>query len=160
MNYAISGTASSGVDYLMIADSVTIRAGERSARIIISPIDDRIVEETETVILSLLQPTSQSAPYTVGWPGKAAAIIVDNDGGPPGNCRLCDGTFHLTLPGTSGSSYRVEASFDLVHWVTLGTNTVLDMNLHIADPEWHDFPNRFYRAVPERTQPLLETTAY
>src|SRR5882672_12709460 len=58
INYAIGGSASNGVDYVAIPGSVTIPAGEHSARITIVPIDDTIPECTETVILGLVQPTN------------------------------------------------------------------------------------------------------
>src|SRR5204863_51517 len=70
--YNISGTASNGVDYDSIAGSasngedyeklsgqVTIPEGEWSAEVVVTPIDDGLVEGTETVELSLIAPCPQ-----------------------------------------------------------------------------------------------------
>jgi hypothetical protein len=154
LNYSIGGTASNGVDYLSIPGSVTIPAGERSARIVIFPIDDSIPECIETIILGLLEPTNIPPSYRVGWPGKAAAIIVDNDQPPPGTTTLCDGNFHLFYPAPTGFNYRLECSLDLVHWLPIGTNTVSDIDVHFVEPDSQEFPNRFYRVVPEASAPL------
>src|SRR5262249_44627876 len=73
--YEIHGTASNGVDYVAIPDTVVIPAGRRSARIIITPIDDALPEHIETVVLRLLDADT----YNVGQPRRAAALILDND---------------------------------------------------------------------------------
>ena len=149
VTYAIGGSASNGVDYAALSGSVTIPAGERSARITIYPIDDTIAECTESVILKLVQPTNVPPAYLVGWPPKAAAIIVDNDQPLPGTSLLCDGTFHLCVPSTNGFNYRLECSLDLIHWLAVGTATVTDLGVHFVDPESQDFPTRFYRVVSD-----------
>jgi hypothetical protein len=146
--YHIGGSASNGVDYVTLPGSVTIPAGEHSARIVVVPIDDAIPECTGTVILSLVEPTAAPAPYLVGWPPKAAAIIIDNDARPPGTTNLCDGVFHLCFPVTAGLPYRLDCSLDMIHWVPIGTNISTDVGVHFADPESQDYPNRFYRVVP------------
>lgn len=146
--YHIGGSASNGVDYVTLSGSVTIPAGEHSARIVVVPIDDTLPECTETVILSLIEPASAPAPYLVGWPPKAAAIIIDNDAKPPGTTTLCDGVFHLCYLVAAGVPYRLDCSLDMIHWVPIGTNTATDVGVHFADPESQDYPNRFYRVVP------------
>jgi hypothetical protein len=153
VNYAIGGSASNGVDYLSIPNSITIPAGERSMRIPVTPIDDTLVECNETVVLKLLEDTN-SPSYLVGWPGKAAAVIVDNDRPLPDTTLLCDGTFHMLVPTTNGFTYRLECSLDLLHWISVGTNTVTDLGVHFVDPESPDYPNRYYRVVPETAAPL------
>ena len=51
VNYAVSGTATNGVDYPAIPNSVTIPAGQDSVVLVISPILDSITEPTEQVLL-------------------------------------------------------------------------------------------------------------
>jgi uncharacterized protein (TIGR02145 family) len=53
INYIIGGTATNGVDYTTIPNSVIIPAGMDSTFIVISPVMDNIVEGTETVILTI-----------------------------------------------------------------------------------------------------------
>ncbi|OFY15392.1 MAG: hypothetical protein A2X02_03095 [Bacteroidetes bacterium GWF2_29_10] len=53
INYTIGGTATMGIDYSNIPTSVTIPAGSDSARIIIKPLNDAIVEAAETVVINI-----------------------------------------------------------------------------------------------------------
>ncbi len=157
--YSIGGSASNGVDYVELPGFVTIPAGERAARIVVTPTDDKLAEGPETVVLSLVIPPSPLAvinpppPYIIGFPGRAAAVIVDNDSlRPPTRC-LSDGLFHACFPGTNGFCYRLEISTNLIHWLSVCTNSVTDGAIHFIDPDTHDFQNRFYRAVPEPCVP-------
>jgi len=75
VNYAVSGTATSGSDYDSIGSSVTIPALSTSATITVTPIDDATDEPPETVIVTL----SASSDYNVGAPGSATVTIADDD---------------------------------------------------------------------------------
>src|SRR5258707_14152368 len=81
----MGGSASNGVDYVALTGSVLIPTGALSARIIIQPIDDNLVEGTETVVLTLLQPPCAAIfppppeCYQVGSPTRAIVFIEDND---------------------------------------------------------------------------------
>jgi hypothetical protein len=144
VHYALRGMAVNGVDYELLPDTVTIPAGRRTARVVIVPIDDRLVERIETVVLRL----EESALYTVGRWGRAAAIIVDNDLPRPGNLCLADKLFHLRAPGTNGTCYRVQFSSNFVDWEVTEANLVTDDAIHFVDPEAPDFSMRFYRVLP------------
>jgi Calx-beta domain/Bacterial Ig domain len=152
--YSVSGSASNGVDYKEISGSVTIPAGERSARITITPLDDNLPEPTETIVLELHQPPFDfAATYKIGFPARAAAFIVDNDRLPPPTCQLPDGLFHLCLPGTNGWPYRLDCSTDMVSWITICTNKVVDGAIHFVEPDSGNTPQRFYRILPEISAP-------
>ena len=150
--YAISGTASNGVDYATIPDHVTIPAGKRFALVTIIPLDD--VDPTprrfDTVVLSLEPPPDGAPPsYVVGFPDKAAAIIledIDLPGPPP--CVLPDGCFQAAWPATNGTIYSLQTSTNLADWVSLCTNMVVKGSIHFVDPDACGFTNRFYRATP------------
>jgi hypothetical protein len=75
VGYTMAGTAISGSDYAPLAGSVTIPADQSSAVIVLAPIDDSTVEETETVTLTL----GPSASYSIGAPASATATIADDD---------------------------------------------------------------------------------
>ena len=62
----MGGNATNTADYTTLTGSVTIGAGQASATITLTPVDDTLVEGTETAILTL----STSGSYTVGmgWP--------------------------------------------------------------------------------------------
>ncbi len=82
---AISGTASNGVDYTRISNSLVIPKGASSAEIKIRPIDDLLAEGNETIIVTIVPPAcieiSPPPPecYLVGPTNRATAHIVDND---------------------------------------------------------------------------------
>jgi len=83
--FHLSGTASNGIDYAKVDESVTIPAGASSAGVVIDPIDDFEVEGTETVLLAL-QPidcaagvVSSLSCYQIGSPRAAVVFIHDND---------------------------------------------------------------------------------
>ncbi len=153
VGYAVSGLASNGVDYDALSGLATIAAGERSARVVVIPIDDHLTEKPETIVLELRAPSTSSptnpAAYTIGIPGRAAAIIADNDLTRPPSICLPDRLFHLCLPGTNGFCYRVEASTNLLHWNPVCTNIVTDGAVEFVDPDACEFPRRFYRITPE-----------
>jgi len=149
--YSLHGTAQNGSDYETLPGSITIPAGRRTARIVVKPINDELEERIETVVLELQSDPSLGpvARYLVGRPGRAAAIIVDNDHPRPLSRRLPDGLFHLCLPAANGFGFRLECSADLVNWRPLGSSIVTDGAIQFVDPDASDQPHYFYRAVPE-----------
>jgi hypothetical protein len=81
VNYTVSGTATPGAggDYQTLAGSVVIPAGQPSASIAVTPLDDGAVEGDETVSVTL----SMNAAYTLGSPAGATVTIADNDTATP-----------------------------------------------------------------------------
>ncbi|HEY2951509.1 MAG TPA: LamG-like jellyroll fold domain-containing protein [Verrucomicrobiae bacterium] len=75
VNFAVTGTASNGIDYNDIGASITIPAGSASAVIPILPMDDFLIEGPETVVVTL----ATNAAYLVGVPGFDTVTIDDND---------------------------------------------------------------------------------
>ena len=151
--YDIGGTASNGMDYVALPGSVTIPAGERRALITIVPIDDGPPDVNKTVILTLL-PDMQMNPlpgYVLGFPRRAAAIIID---GPcPTTGMLPGGCFHLITPGPDAAWFYVQCSTDLVNWTSVCTNQVINGSIDFVDPDAAGNPSRFYRAVPLANPP-------
>ncbi len=79
VNYAMSGTATRNADYT-IANAVTIPAGQNSVQLPLNVLDDKIIELTETAILTITNGTDVAAnPYTPGAPGSATVNIADDD---------------------------------------------------------------------------------
>ncbi|MDW8373941.1 MAG: Calx-beta domain-containing protein, partial [Planctomycetota bacterium] len=76
VSFTVSGTAIAGSDYTALGTSVTIPAGQASATLTVTPIDDTTVESAETVIVTLAAGTG----YTLGTPSSATVTIADNDG--------------------------------------------------------------------------------
>ncbi|HEX7652594.1 MAG TPA: Calx-beta domain-containing protein, partial [Verrucomicrobiae bacterium] len=75
VNFVLGGTAGNGTDYLLVSNSVVIPAGQTNVSVLITPVDDGLVEGDETVVLSLVEATN----YRVAYPGTATVIIQDND---------------------------------------------------------------------------------
>lgn len=153
--YVLTGTASNGVDYVKLSNSITIPAGERSVRIMVTPIDDVLREGVETIVLRLsYSPLAVVPTYVLGKPAEAGAIIIDNDVPRPPTRALSDALFHLCKDATNGFVYRLEYSTNLLNWIPLQTNVVTEGAVQYVDPETTVTPNRFYRVVPELTMPI------
>ncbi len=55
------------------------------------------------------------------------------------------GQFGFTIIGTSGLVVVVEASADLAVWTPVGTHTLTGGTSNFSDPQWTNYPARFYR---------------
>src|SRR5439155_25027161 len=79
-----SGTATGGSDYVALSGTVEIPVGQADEAIVVVPIDDQLVEGSESVVLELTVPAvgpGELPPYAIGVPGKAEVTIADNDVG-------------------------------------------------------------------------------
>jgi hypothetical protein len=68
-----SGTASSGIDYSGLGDSITLPAGQPGAILTLTALPDELAEGTESITLSL----AASADFTPVSPASASAFIPD-----------------------------------------------------------------------------------
>ncbi|MBI5387313.1 MAG: hypothetical protein HZA90_21845 [Verrucomicrobia bacterium] len=150
--YSVRGSASNGVDYVTLPGAVTIPAGRRTVRIVVTPLNDNLPETAETVIAQL-QPSPLDVfppPYVVGRPDTAAVLILDNDTPRPVTVNLPDGNLHVRLPMLNGLPYRLEASSDLRNWEPVMSGvTVTEDGIDFVEGEKKLLPRRFYRVVPE-----------
>lgn len=73
--------------------------------------------------------------YTVGSSGTATLTPT---------ARLQGGHFQFAVSGTTGSQYIVQASTDLVNWVSIMTNT---SPFNFVDSNASQFKQRFYRTA-------------
>ncbi len=151
--YNIGGTASNGVDYVALPGVVTIPAGERRALITIVPIDDGPPDVNKTVILSL-EPSANVPPdYVIGFPPRAAAVIIDPSCPWPLTGLLPDKCFHLAMPGPDAAWFYVQCSADLVNWTAICTNQVVNGSIDFIDPDAPGNPLKYFRAVPLNAAP-------
>lgn len=83
--YKVSGSAIAAGDFHPLPGAVVIPAGAVRATIQVTPIDDLIAEEDETVVVTLLPTSALGAsapalpPYEIGRADSAAVLIRDND---------------------------------------------------------------------------------
>jgi Bacterial Ig domain/Calcineurin-like phosphoesterase/Calx-beta domain len=75
VSYGWSGTAGNGTDYVTLSGSIVIPANAASVVLSLTPLDDAIVEPTETAILTLVA----NPAYIVGSSGSATVTIADDD---------------------------------------------------------------------------------
>jgi hypothetical protein len=75
VSYVIEGSATNGVDFQTITNTLIIPANQTTAEIVITPIDDSFAEAPETVVLRL----RGGGGYSVGFPLSATLGIVDNE---------------------------------------------------------------------------------
>lgn len=73
--YAITGTATNGVDYATIGTSVEFAPGATTATVTVNPTADVVVEADETVILTIVA----SDAYTIGVANSATGTITNDD---------------------------------------------------------------------------------
>jgi len=73
--YTVGGSATNGTDYQSLSGSVTIPGGSSTALITVTPIDDSLMEGSESVVVQL----QVNAAYTIGSPSSATVMIADND---------------------------------------------------------------------------------
>jgi hypothetical protein len=119
---------------------------------------DNYPEPPQTVILKLVQPPANRSacpPYLVGYPSRAAAVIVDSrcPRPLPYASVLPDRCLLVGSDAVDGAWYRVECSADLVDWVPVCTSQVVQGAIQFVYPEAPELPGRFYRAVPIATPP-------
>jgi len=72
---APSGSATEGTDYLALPRSVTLAAGQSSATVVLTPVDDPQVEATETATVSLVPGVG----YRIGAPSRGTISITSDD---------------------------------------------------------------------------------
>ncbi len=112
IGYTIStgSTATSGTDYTGLSGSVTIPAGESSAAIDITIIDDRIDDDDETIILML----SDGTGYVTRGSNTVTITIADND-----MAALLLAPSSLTVIEESNAGYTVALATEPTDSVTI-----------------------------------------
>jgi Ca2+-binding RTX toxin-like protein len=76
VNYTIGGTATNGTDYATITNSVIFAANSATATVTVNPTADTIIENNETVALTLATGTG----YTIGTTTAVTGTITNDDG--------------------------------------------------------------------------------
>ncbi|SDE48109.1 Calx-beta domain-containing protein [Pedobacter soli] len=106
VNYSVSGTATAGTDYAALPGTAVIPAGANSVTVPLIVIDNKVIENTETVILTLTGGTSANFTYTPGTTNSATADIADDDAASNTTVVLLTKVSDAVEGGTKGQ-YRV-----------------------------------------------------
>jgi hypothetical protein len=102
VNLQFSGTATNGVDYNLLASSVTIPAGAASVNLIVTPKPSSRLVGTQTIVLSPVA----SAAYTIGVPASATINLTGNQV-PIKSTKLNKNSVVLSWTSVPGKIYRV-----------------------------------------------------
>ena len=103
INFAASGTATSGTDYAAVSSPLVIAAGVTTGTVTINPTADATIEADETVILTL----SAGTGYTIGAPNAATGTIANDD---LPTLTINDLTLAEGNAGTTNASFTVSLS--------------------------------------------------
>lgn len=76
VTFALTGTATNGVDYTTIPVTVMFPAGQATVNVTVTPVADALAEAAESVTLTL----TSVAPYVLGTPTTATVTIVNVGG--------------------------------------------------------------------------------
>jgi hypothetical protein len=78
-NFTVGGSAVPGSDYVPLPTSVTFAAGAAVTNLVVTALDDALLEGNESVVVTVLAGPG----YDPGWPSSATVFIVDDDNLPP-----------------------------------------------------------------------------
>jgi len=81
LSYTVAGSASPGVgnDYTLLSGTVTIAAGSLTADIEVVVLDDSLVEDNETAVVTLAGITSGDPQIAIGETSRTATLIIADD---------------------------------------------------------------------------------
>ena len=138
VNYTLSGTATPGADYAVLPGAVTFAAADTSTNITVTPVDDAVAEETETVILSV----NDSPNYQHG--ASATVSILDNE--PP----------QLTITNVSTQMYERTNDFATFRITRKGDiNALFSINLSFSGAAVNGVD--YYADIPGPFNPNLQS---
>lgn len=114
VNISVSGTATPSTDYIALASTVIFNSGSSTADITVTPIDDAVLENSESVIVSIIAGTG----YLVASPSSATVTLLDNENsGGSGTGGVVTPLFSnvsilLHLDGANGSTTFADSSLN------------------------------------------------
>jgi hypothetical protein len=122
VSFGIGGTASNGVDYATISNSISLAVGQTSANVVITPVDEPSANGYKTVVLTLPRRVVPPLPpgmadFSVGSLNTAVAYIAYNYTNVPPTVSIVtptNGSSFLSLPNIEIAAH----AFDSNGWVT------------------------------------------
>jgi len=123
VNYTIAGTATNGVDYATLSGTAIIPAGQNMLTVDVNVIDDKIIEGTETVVMTLNNASSPSFGFTIGT-ATATVNIADDDATTTNRtlsiAKVADaaepstnGSFRISLPNGITSAAPIKVTYQI-----------------------------------------------
>ncbi|MNJ98988.1 Calx-beta domain protein [compost metagenome] len=131
VNYTLGGTATSGADYGALTGTATIATGQNNVSVSVIPVDDGVIEPTETVILTITGGTSTLGAYTAATGSATATVdIIDNDANVDAKRTLSivrtahaaepasNGAFNIQLPTNMSSAEDITVNYTVAGTAT------------------------------------------
>ena len=137
VDYALSG-ATDGSDFASVSGQVTILAGDTTATITLSTIDDAIIEGAEDVTASLTGIPSGSVGVTIGSANSAVITLTDNDAaiwsitGDTSVNEAADATYEISLSGLLGAGESASIEVAITELTTTSVDHA-DFSTSITD---------------------------
>jgi len=138
VNLSVSGSATSGADFVPLPSTVIIPANATSATVTVTPLDDMDLEGVETVILTV----ENGDGYGVGVPASAQLSLQDNDQ-PLVNISATDNT--ATEAGLTTGTFRIQRNHPL-SGNPLALPSPMIVNLNVGGTA---IPGENYQPIPE-----------
>lgn len=141
INYSVTGTATSGMDFTALTGSVQIANGQQTNTILVTPINDNLVENTETVVVELTTGTG----YDLGNLASRSSIVSINDtdtfvatvaatGATANENPTTNGTFTVDLGATNNTGAALVVNYNVTGTATAGLDyTTLSGSVSIAN---------------------------
>ncbi|MDR6785348.1 gliding motility-associated-like protein [Pedobacter africanus] len=131
VNYTLGGTATSVADYAALTGTATIATGQNSTTVTVTPVNDNVIELTETVTLTITGGTGTGGTYTPATGSETASLnIADNDNVAGNKSLKVVRTAHAAEPGSNGAfsigfeAASITSSEDItVNYTIAGTAT-------------------------------------
>ncbi len=143
VTYKIGGSATNGVDYQQLLGTVTFAAGATTATVSVKPIDDGIVESSETVTATILAGDA----YTIATPAAATVTIADNDSASTFSAKINFQPASSTVPAgylvDSGLAYGARGDGLTYGWSSNISANARDRNLALSPDQRYDTLEQF-----------------
>ena len=143
VRYGIGGTAAPGFDYVTLSGTAVIPAGATSAAVAVVPIDDTLVENPDTVTVTI----ASGAGYVIGAPSSATISIESDDVAP--DLLVTE----LLIPRTAGAGDSIEVT-DTTRNQGLGSASSTQTAFYLSK---NAIPDAFDPLLGSRTVPALAT---
>jgi hypothetical protein len=135
-----------GVDYNAISNFAVISAGAFSATVTLTPRDDALAENPETISISL----TNTSYYNATPATNVTVALSDNEPAPPSlSLQLVsptDGLFDLTLSGAASRLFSIETSSNLSAWQPFTSLLTVTNTTRLLDRMPTNAPHLFFRA--------------
>jgi hypothetical protein len=130
VTYSVGGTAAAG-DFAALTGTATILAGQTTATIPVAPVDDAVVEATETVIVTLAGSTPGTPSVVINAASDDATVeIADND----------SAQVSIALANSGSEAGAIHAQFTVLLSAASSTATVVAYSLSGTATAGSDFP--------------------